>query len=43
MDTTDIDTEISELKAKVISTQAKLKELAQLTELQRYFMTNIAL
>ncbi len=27
MDTTDIDTEISELKAKVISTQAKLKEL----------------
>ena len=27
MDTTDIDTEISELKAKVISTQAKLKKL----------------
>ena len=27
MDTTDIDTEISELKLKVISTQAKLKEL----------------
>ena len=27
MDTTDIDTEISELKAKVVSTQAKLKEL----------------
>ena len=27
MDTTDIDTEISELKAKVISTQAKIKEL----------------
>ena len=27
MDTADIDTEISELKAKVISTQAKIKEL----------------
>ena len=27
MDTADIDTEISELKAKVISTQAKLKKL----------------
>ena len=27
IDTTDIDTEISELKLKVISTQAKLKEL----------------
>ena len=27
LDTTDIDTEISELKAKVISTQAKLKKL----------------
>ena len=27
MDTADIDTEISELKAKVIETQAKLKEL----------------
>ena len=27
VDTTDIDTEISELKLKVISTQAKLKEL----------------
>ena len=27
MDTADIDTEISELKAKVISTQAKLKNL----------------
>ena len=27
MDTSDIDTEISELKAKVISTQAKIKEL----------------
>ena len=27
MDTSDIDTEISELKAKVISTQAKLKKL----------------
>ena len=27
IDTTDIDAEISELKAKVISTQAKLKEL----------------
>ena len=27
MDTTDIDAEISELKAKVISTQAKIKEL----------------
>ena len=30
MDTADIDTEISELKAKVISTQAKLKKLGQL-------------
>ena len=27
MDTTDIDAEISELKAKVVSTQAKIKEL----------------
>ena len=27
MDTADIDTEISELKAKVVSTQAKLKKL----------------
>ena len=27
MDTADIDTEISELKAKVVSTQAKIKEL----------------
>ena len=27
MDTLDIDTEIAELKAKVVSTQAKLKEL----------------
>ena len=27
MDTADIDTEIAELKAKVVSTQAKLKEL----------------
>ena len=27
MDTSDIDTEIAELKAKVVSTQAKLKEL----------------
>ena len=27
MDTTDIDVEISELKAKVVSTQAKIKEL----------------
>ena len=27
MDTTDIDAEISELKVKVVSTQAKLKEL----------------
>ena len=27
LDTTDIDTEIAELRAKVVSTQAKLKEL----------------
>ena len=27
MDTSDIDIEIAELKAKVVSTQAKLKEL----------------
>ena len=27
LDTTDIDTEIAELKLKVVSTQAKLKEL----------------
>ena len=30
MDTTDIDTEIAELKLKVVSTQAKLKELKSL-------------
>ena len=38
MDTADIDTEISELKAEVISTQAKLKKLVQLSELQRDFI-----
>ena len=33
LDTTDIDTEIAELKLKVVSTQAKLKELEDLKTL----------
>ena len=30
LDTTDIETEIAELKAKVVSTQARIKELGQI-------------